>query len=81
MPLHVNIRINDRSINTIHIGRVSGNTNPDSINRYLAVPGEQPLFTDDWVENGTAFEHRYGDGAEVCVLKALEVLYGEHSQG
>jgi hypothetical protein len=59
---------------------VSGDVNPDSINHYLAVAGEQPLFKDDWVENGTRFTHRYGDGAEVCVMKALEVLYGEHSE-
>jgi hypothetical protein len=80
MPIHVNIRINDRSINTIHIGRASGNTDLDSINHYLAVAGEEPLFKDDWVENGTSFKHRYGDGAEVCVMKALEALYGEDSK-
>jgi hypothetical protein len=77
MPLHVNIKINDRSINAIHIGRVSGNTDPDSINHYLAVAGEEPLFKGDWVERGTHFTHRYGDGAEICVAKGLEALYGK----
>lgn len=76
MPLHVTIKINDRTINTVHIGRMKGGTGPDDINTYLAVSGEQPMFTDDWYENGTEFTHRYGDGAEICVKKALEVLYG-----
>lgn len=76
MPIHVSIRINDDLINTVHIGRLSGGINPDSINEYVAVSGERPLFKDDWIENGTQFEHRYGDGAEVCVRKGLEALYG-----
>ena len=77
MPLHVTIKINDRTINTVHIGRVSGDTNPDSINQYLIVSGEQPMFNEEWVQDGVPFEHRYGDGAEVCVMKGLQAIYGQ----
>lgn len=75
MPIHVDIRINDRLINQIHIGRLEGGTNPDDINVYLAVEGEQPVVLPEWHKRGAPFEHRYGDGAEICVKKAIEVLY------
>jgi hypothetical protein len=76
MPLHVDIRINNRLINTLHIGRVSGTTDPDSINEYVIVDGEKPETVSQWYE-GTDFTHRYGDGAEICVAKGLEALYGK----
>lgn len=76
MPLHIDIKINDILINTVHIGRVSGDTNPDSINKYLIVDGETPQTADQWFE-GEGFEHRYGDGAELCVARGLLALYGE----
>lgn len=74
MPIHVDIRINDHLLNTLHIGRFSGDsTAPDSINGYLVVEGKKPTSIDDWVK-GAEFKHRYGDGAEVCVAKALKAL-------
>ena len=78
MPIHVDIRINDTVINTIHIGRFSGEgTKADDVNVYLAVEGKKPTNLDDWVMGGKEFRHRYGDGAEVCLAKALTVLgYG-----
>lgn len=75
MPVHVDIRINDRLINQIHIGRVSGGTDVDDINTYLAVEGDRPVVLPEWHKRGVSFEHRYGDGAEVCVRKAIEALY------
>jgi hypothetical protein len=79
MPLHIDIRVNDKLINQIHIGRVKGGTNPDDINEYLVVDGEQPLRLEDWYICGIPFMHRYGDGAEVCLIKALKAL--GHSDG
>lgn len=75
MPLHVDIRVNANLISRIHIGRIEGGINPDDINTYRAVLGEQPLRYDDWFESGVEFTHRYGDGAEVCVQKAIEALF------
>jgi hypothetical protein len=75
MPIHVDIRINEQLINQIHIGRTSGGNRPDHVNTYLVVEGEEPIRVTDWMERGTEYLHRYGDGAEVCVLKALTALY------
>lgn len=73
MPLHVDIRINDRLLTQIHIGRLAGGSEPDSINTYAAVEGEEPKSNEEWLA-AVRFEHRYGDGAEVCVRKALMAL-------
>ena len=76
MPIHVDIKVNDTLINQIHIGRVRGTgTDPDDINDYLAIDGPRPTRLEDWLIDGIPFKHRYGDGAEICVKKALEVLY------
>ncbi len=75
MPIHVDIRINDTLINTLHIGRISGNgTTPNSINTYIVSEGDKPETIDDWFDHGVEYKHRYGDGAEVCVAKALKAL-------
>lgn len=78
MPIHVDIWINDKLINQLHIGRVSGGTEPDSINDYLIVDGERPRSFSDWHLDGTPFSHRYGDGAEVCVMRGIESLKGRN---
>lgn len=74
MPLHVEIRVNSNLISKVHIGRLEGSTDPDSVNTYVAVMGNEPLRMDDWLDRGVQFTHRYGDGAEVCVQKALAAL-------
>lgn len=74
MPLHVDIRVNDELINQLHIARVRGGTAPDDINTYLVIYGYRPTRLEDWHVDGIPFEHRYGDGAEVCVMKAIEAL-------
>lgn len=79
MPLHAKIYINERLIDEIHIGRMSGgSTAPDAINTYKAVIGEVPTSTQEWME-GTEFTHRYGDGALVCVQKAIEAYEKENN--
>ena len=74
MPLHVTIKVNDDLITDVHIGRIEGGTNPEDINRYVVVAGEEPLTIGTWLELGKQFDHRYGDGAVACVRKALEAL-------
>lgn len=74
MPIHVDIKINDTMISQIHIARFLGGTYPNDINTYLVVRGERPTDYTDWVDGGKEFTHRYGDGAEVCVAKAIEAL-------
>jgi len=73
MPLHVTISVNDRLLNTLHIGRVSGGTRPDDWNTYVVVDGSEPQSNAEWL-TGAGFEHRYGDGAEVCVMKAIDAM-------
>jgi len=74
MPLHVQIRLNRQLLTEIHIARAEGGTDPDNINTYIATTGEEPLWLEGYQERGVEFKHRYGDGAEVCVRKAIEAL-------
>lgn len=71
MPIILPIYINDRLIKQYKIGRVFGDAHPDSINTYLVVADGS-----DW-NNGLEFEHRYGDGVEVCIQKAMETIARE----
>jgi hypothetical protein len=77
MPIHVDIRINDQLLNQVHITRVRGNQKPDSFNDYLVIDGDYPTRMEDWLIDGVPFSHRYGDGAEICVMKGMEALYGK----
>lgn len=76
MPIHIDIRINRELINTLHIARVKGGTDADDINDYLILEGEEPLRYEDWLVDGVPFTHRYGDGAEVCVMKGIQAMKG-----
>ena len=57
MPLHIDIRLNRELLHTLHIARLEGGTAPDDINTYVIVKGEEPLFREQWVANGTQYEH------------------------
>ena len=74
MPLYADIRINNRTIKTIAIGRAAGGTDPDDINTYIAVETEPDGAPDWWDDNHAKYIHRYGDGAEVCLLRGLKAL-------
>lgn len=76
MPIHIDIRINRGLINTLHIARVKGGTDSDDINDYLILEGDEPLRYEDWLIDGIPFTHRYGDGAEVCVMKGIQAMKG-----
>lgn len=85
MPIQVFLEVQGEPQRVLHIGRVKGAAKPDSINIYSAVLLQQPVkkhrtgfyshypSNQEW-DGGVKFEHRYGDGIEVCVLKALEAL-------
>ena len=68
MPIHVPIYVNQTLIKTYTIGRVSGDTNPDSINTYLITEEGFP-----W-ETGQMFTHRYGDSIETCITLGLSAM-------
>jgi hypothetical protein len=74
MPLHVQIRVNRTLLSEIHITRAEGGTDPDDVNTYIATIGEDPTYLDIYEQEGVYYKHRYGDGAEVCVRKAIEAL-------
>lgn len=92
MPLHIDIKINEKTIQRIHIARMTKNgMKPDSINEYAVVKGEETLYYDedlgrlqrgvpkepdwlDWENSTVRFNHRYGDSAQTCLLKALETM-------
>jgi hypothetical protein len=68
MPIHIPIYVNDRLIKTYHIGRVAGDTDPDSINDYLIIEDDQLWRV------GKKFTHRYGDGIDTCVIKGINAM-------
>lgn len=75
MPLNVTVSLNGTPLNNFHIGRLKGGTEPDDVNLYAVVASDRPddsrIKYADWL-NAPQFEHRYGDGFEVCVQKALQ---------
>jgi hypothetical protein len=82
MATQVEMRVNGSIIQTLHIGRIEGTEDKHSLNTYIAVvrrPGEQP----DWyADDATEFQHRYGDGIEELVRKALNAIHeAEELQG
>lgn len=68
MPIHIPIYVNDKLIKTYHIGRLEGDTNPDSINTYLIVEDDQLWRV------GKKFTHRYGDSIETCISKGIDAM-------
>jgi len=91
MPIQVYIEVNGRPIETLHIGRIEGSANPESLNTYSAVvrtsdtrrlPGGRQYTIDypsnnEW-DNGFIFQHKYEDGIEACIAKALEGVAKPH---
>lgn len=78
MPLHVTISINDTPIEQLHIGRLDKLYSNVQVSRYVAMTGEyEPRPEDEW---DVEFEHKYSDGALVCVEKALRALNKKRSE-
>lgn len=74
MPIHVDIKINDNLIETLHIGRMESLRGTTETHNYLVVRGKNPDSTADWHKRGFVFNHRYSDGALICVMLAVEAL-------
>lgn len=71
MPIQVRIALNEDTIDTYHIGRISRNgMDEDSVNEY-AVVNQHPEPTNNEWDAAPRFEHRYGDSAATLVLKAV----------
>lgn len=81
MAVQVEMRVNGHIIKTLHISRTEGTEDKHSINKYFAtirLPGEQAdWYADDVFE----VEHRYGDGIEELVRKALNTIKEEEELG
>ena len=75
MPIHIDVRINERYVKSYHIGRAEGEALADSVNTYWIVEGDDKESFPLW-EGDYAFQHRYGDGLDVCIQKGLEALNG-----
>ena len=73
MPLHVDIRINETMITQLHIGRKDALLRNDQVSTYTVVKGAYDPWSVPW-DLGVDFTHKYDDGAEVCVQKALAAL-------
>lgn len=76
MPLHVDIKINEKLIDQLHIGRMEALYSAVQISTYRVVQG----IYDSWAvpfETGVEFQHQYDQGALVCVEKAIEALRGK----
>lgn len=74
MPLHVDIRINERLIDQLHIGRTEQLYSGVQVSKYLVVQGLYQPHEVPYDTEGVPFEHKYDEGAVVCVQKALEAL-------
>lgn len=75
MPLAVEITINGHSISELYITRVEGGTLPDDENTYEVFYNDIRSMTKrERARKDTFFTHRYGDGAEVCTMKAIAAL-------
>jgi hypothetical protein len=82
MPVHVEIKINERELETIHIGRMDRLGDHDAIYTYVVTTVEYPQSMYEGkpreyspnFDKGVKFQHRYSDGNRVCVMKALQAL-------
>jgi len=70
MPLHVEIRVNERLIETVHIGRLERLNSRVQTSQYVVWRDDEDPHAGDRI----TFAHKYDEGAEVCVMKALAAL-------
>lgn len=79
MPLSVDIKINDRTIETVWIGRLERLKSHTDEHEYIVGIGTK--YREAWnmpdVSDGDLprFYHTYSDGARECVRKALNALW------
>jgi hypothetical protein len=74
MPVNIDVYINNSPIKQYRIGRAEGDTDPDSKNTYRILEfAAGDTETQKWAD-GVEFQHRYGDGVDVCISKGLAAL-------
>lgn len=76
MPLKVTIELNDRTLSTLHIARISKSSGRNQHQEYeysVIKQASAPVSDEEWM-SGTPFIHAYGDAVEICVRKAIEAL-------
>jgi hypothetical protein len=69
MPLHAEIRINDKPIQVVTVARMEEFKGPDYWHIYMVV-----TTNDKGEETSATFNHLYRNGAEECLRRALEAL-------
>lgn len=70
MSVSVEFGVNGDYVTSFRITRIKGRSTPNSVNVYKVVQQnwrEAPKFP-------ITFEHRYGDGIELCVERALAAV-------
>lgn len=80
MPIHIDIRINDEHIRSVHIGREEDLLGKNEEHKYRITAGTIRTRADWWDPDSAEFTHKYSDGAEVCVAKGLLALYGNKGE-
>lgn len=76
MPIEVSIKVNEREVSVLQIARIAGgwDRKADKTHTYSVLQqAEAPQRDAEW-DAGVTFTHRYGDGVEVCVQRALEAV-------
>jgi hypothetical protein len=73
MPMSVEVKVNDRHIETIRIGRMEPLKGKTRAHEYKVWVDDDPAAT-------AFFMHYYDEGARVCVTKALEALHRQRQK-
>jgi hypothetical protein len=79
MPIHIDVYVNAKSVKSYHIGRLEGDSDPESVNTYV-VTETQDGGSPRW-DLGTKFEHRFGDGIDICIAKGMQAFIAPIDDG
>lgn len=76
MPIVVNVQLNDRTLTTLHIGRLGSDAGrvADRTHTYAVVQQAVEPTDQQFELSPHTFEHNYSDDVLICVEKALEAL-------
>lgn len=76
MPISVTVKLNDRTIKTVHIARLGADAGRvgDRTHIYAAIEAKHEPSEHDFEHAEVTFEHTYSDDILVCVEKALSAL-------
>ena len=72
MPIRVDITVNGQAVRTLQIARTEGRGLAlDQVNIYTVIETNEEPYMVNFDKGTIMFDHRYGDGVEVCVAKAI----------